>query len=279
MPGAIIEFDQYRPATEEDELDISYGSPGVARNDLWEGRQINCVSTVSGNTSWSWSFLDIPPGSAVTLTGASTSTAAFTPDLPGSYRVQLITNGGGPGNVQNLIAAVRYDITGVLVQRGWCIPALGEVPPEDNFSGQTRGWDAALRFIFADLLTLFNTLGNQPTVITPVSGSYSALEVQALITTYGYAYLSIDCSTAPVEIYFPLDLAEGVPITLYFAKGDPSSYNVTIYAPDGSTLYHPNTRTSTLQDTPTASFVYNDALDLGNTYEYMVDANGNFTVH
>lgn len=146
MPGAIIAYDQVQAGGP------TFGSPGVARNDLQLLRLVTCRSTASGNTSYAWTFLDIPPGSAAALANASTPNATFTPDLAGSYRIQLITNGGGPGNIQILIAAVRYDNAGLLTHRGWRIPALGEVATEDGFFGQTRGWSEALEFILSDIL-------------------------------------------------------------------------------------------------------------------------------
>ena len=56
--------------------------------------------------------------------------------------------------MQILIAAVTKDVSGVVTQRGWRIPALGEVGSENNFMGQLRGWDEAIRFILNDLLTM-----------------------------------------------------------------------------------------------------------------------------
>lgn len=144
MPGAIIAIDQ-------DQGSPSFGSPGVARNDLWLNRLTTIRSTASGNISYLWSLLDVPPGSAATLASATSQNATFTPDLVGSYRLQLITNGGGPGNVQILVAAVTKDHSGVVLDRGWRIPALGENVGENNFGGQLRGWDEAIRFILADL--------------------------------------------------------------------------------------------------------------------------------
>jgi hypothetical protein len=104
--------------------------------------------------------------------------ARFTPDLPGSYRVQLTTNGGGPGNIQILIAAVTFDNVGVLTQRGWRIPAFGEISTEDNFLGQLRGWDEALRFIFADLRDRIDL------VVTPVHEIVFSTEADSAALTY-----------------------------------------------------------------------------------------------
>lgn len=148
MPGAIIAFDQARPGPT-----TSTGSPGVARNDLWVGWLVTGRITTSGNTSPEWTLLDKPPGSTVTLAGATSLSCTFTPDLPGSYRIQLQVNGGGAGNVQILIAACTFDVAGHLTLRGWRIPALSELPTENNFSGQTRGWDEAVRQIFTEMQT------------------------------------------------------------------------------------------------------------------------------
>lgn len=147
MPGAIIAIDQDRP------LGTSTGTPGEAREDLWQNRIIRPRVTTVGNTSQQWTLLDVPPGSTAVLSDATLTTCYFTPDLPGSYRLRLITNGGGNGNVAHIICAVRYDTNGVLVQRGWRVPAYGETPPENNFGGQLRGWAQAMERILDDVVT------------------------------------------------------------------------------------------------------------------------------
>lgn len=146
MPGAIIVIDQDRPGPT-----LSEGVAGVARDDLWVGRVVRLRVGTSGNTTYSWGILDRPQGSGATLQNADTATPSFTPDVPGSYRVQLITNGGGPGNVQVRIAACTFDTAGVSVNRGWRIPAYGETPFEANFGGQARGWSATLDNILSDI--------------------------------------------------------------------------------------------------------------------------------
>lgn len=151
MAGAIIVIDQPSGA--------GAGSPGVARNDLWKLQQIN-LSCASSNTTYQWDLLDVPPGSGATITGPSTSTPNFLPDLIGTYRIQLITNGGGPGNVQILILRVRYSSVGVLQNRGWAPPAFGEQSGESNYAGNLRGWAEDLEFIFSDALMQITELGN-----------------------------------------------------------------------------------------------------------------------
>ena len=148
MPGAIMTINQPTGA--------GNGSPGVARNDLWNAQQIDLVVATGGNSSILWSLLDRPAGSAATIGSPTATTATLTPDVLGTYRVQLVTNGGGPGNISIKVLRVRKNNAGVLQNRGWCLPALGESGGESNFVGNLREWSESLEFIFADLLTISN---------------------------------------------------------------------------------------------------------------------------
>jgi len=47
----------------------------------------------TGVISWTWKLISIPDGSSVSLSGGATSTATFTPDVDGSYLIQLAVNG------------------------------------------------------------------------------------------------------------------------------------------------------------------------------------------
>jgi hypothetical protein len=47
----------------------------------------------TGVTSWLWQFISRPSGSSATLSNAASSSATFTPDVEGSYLVQLTVNG------------------------------------------------------------------------------------------------------------------------------------------------------------------------------------------
>ena len=52
-------------------------------------------SDADGDTlTYSWSFTSVPSGSAASLSGASTITPTFTPDVDGDYVVQLVVNDG-----------------------------------------------------------------------------------------------------------------------------------------------------------------------------------------
>lgn len=165
MPGALIVIDQDRPSG------TSFGSPGVARNDLWLSRTIRPRCGTSGNTSFLWSLLAVPPTSTVTLNGSATATPDFDPDVAGNYRLQLVTNGGGPGNIQILVCSVRFDSAGTLLNRGWAPPAFGETSAEDNFSGNTRGYAPAFEFIFNDILSVIGALPVSPGDATSIQGA------------------------------------------------------------------------------------------------------------
>ena len=146
MPGASIALDQARPSG------TSFGTPGIARNDLWVGRTISPRSAIGGNASQVWTLIGAPAGSTAFLTNPDDVTCSFTPDLPGTYLIQLVTNGGGTGNNNTLVARCRYDVNGALTSRGWALPAVGELLPFANYNGNERGWDEPWDFIIADLL-------------------------------------------------------------------------------------------------------------------------------
>jgi len=154
MPGAQIRFDQAANP-------IPLGTAGVARDDIWLSQPVVCRSMLSGNTAWQWTFLDVPPGSAAVFSGSTTAAATFTPDIPGTYRIQLVTNNGGLGNIVVLVVRVRYSSIGVLLFHGLCLPAFGERVNEDNVlippitgAQNERGYAPFFEALLAYILTL-----------------------------------------------------------------------------------------------------------------------------
>ena len=89
----------------------------------------------TGIAAWQWTLLDRPAGSLASLTGAASSVATLTPDVPGSYLVRLRTwlDAGATvlDGVSTAITFVRY--TSVPT---WRVPAAGETTEVDA----TRGW-------------------------------------------------------------------------------------------------------------------------------------------
>ena len=185
MPGAMILADQLTGA--------GAGSAGQARNDLWLGQVIQLTSTLSGNSSQLWELLATPPGSSVVLGTPTSVTSSWTPDVIGTYRIRLTTNGGGVGNVQTRVYRVRYSSIGVLQNRGWAYPAFSEVDLEANYGGNLRGWAEDLEFILEDIRTtlsdplvegygidLVGTTVSQKSAVTVLTGS-GAIAIDAAV--------------------------------------------------------------------------------------------------
>jgi hypothetical protein len=194
MPGAQIAFNQVGNP-------IPYGTPGVARDDIWQSNPVVCQSSLSGNVTQQWQFLDVPPGSAASFTGGATPTATFTPDMLGTYRIQLTTNGGGLGNVMILVVRVRYNSSGALMYDGLCLPAFGERVGEDNVlippvdgPQNVRGYAP----FFEELLAYVRDITGGGVIVqdagTPF-GTYTTLDfVGATLTNLGSGVLEIAIS-------------------------------------------------------------------------------------
>lgn len=142
MPGAIIVTNQPAGA--------GLGTAGESRTDLWLSQPVNLSVGVGGNTSYSWELLSSPPGSAATLSTPSASTSSWTPDVRGTYRIRLVTNGGGPGNLQTRVFRVTKNSSGVTLGRGWAAPALGEKLGESIRGSIDRGYADAIETILSD---------------------------------------------------------------------------------------------------------------------------------
>ena len=167
MPGAIILANQPSGA--------GAGTPGEARKDLWLTKVVNLSVSTSGNSSFSWTMLAKPLASAATLSTPTASTSSFTPDVVGTYRIQLVTNGGGVGNEQTLVYRARYTSTGALANRGWAYPAFGEIDIESNYGGNQRGWAEDLDFILEDVRANLNKSNNLvlDSTVTPDDNTFN----------------------------------------------------------------------------------------------------------
>jgi hypothetical protein len=109
-----------------------------SRSDLSVSVLVNLNDAGADAVSRLWTLLSVPPGSTATLTNPTTQTPSFTPDVVGSYRIQLTVNGS---IVDVAIGAVTT--TNLSIR----IPATGE---EDEFdeSGNTTGWSGSLHAAF-----------------------------------------------------------------------------------------------------------------------------------
>lgn len=136
---------------------FNQGGPGTA-GEAFEGTLTGGLVTVTNDddtdvATFTLTMLDVPPDSAVATgvmaTGAPPTTASFTPDVPGSYRVKL--------EVEDSSGTVDTDIRvfGIRNPRGFIFPPYqrnpdplphpgsglpGAKPDEQNYNGQARGW-------------------------------------------------------------------------------------------------------------------------------------------
>jgi hypothetical protein len=129
-----------------DQTGAPAGSPGLSRSDLALG--VPVVLTNSDNTSvrvWRWALVASPPGSTAALTSTVGATTSFTPDIEGSYLIELQVNAGLSGERQRRIAAVE-------TAGGLRFPVSGE-GKEFNADGNTQGYGPDLDEILRDAVS------------------------------------------------------------------------------------------------------------------------------
>jgi hypothetical protein len=135
MPGALIAYSQ-----------VTQTTPPAGQAMLGVTGQVVTVANESalnaGIVVWTFTVLDVPPGSAVPTgvvqTGA-TATWTFTPDLVDCYSINLVTE----DTEGNLYSDTR--VFGVLRANGQIIPPFGADVGSINFNGTLLGWDPIMR--------------------------------------------------------------------------------------------------------------------------------------
>jgi hypothetical protein len=151
MAGAIFIVDQIPGA--------GAGAAGVPRDDLHADKALQVrPSSPSGNSSYFWELLDLPPGSTAVISDPAAQMPTITAiGLAGSPRLQLTTNDGGSGNVTVQTLRVLSNATGLAAsKRGWGFPGFGESDAENRFDVgggdfNERGWAPALETILHDV--------------------------------------------------------------------------------------------------------------------------------
>jgi hypothetical protein len=105
---------------------------GHGRKDLIIGETVTLTDAETANVgaTYIWTFLDTPVTSTASLSGASTPTATFSPDVTGSYRVNCLVN--GISSSEEIIAVALSYTTAR-------IPAYNELTQYDG-DGNTKGW-------------------------------------------------------------------------------------------------------------------------------------------
>lgn len=124
------------------------GDPGESRSDLILGAEVTLSNNDAGVDTWRWEIINKPRTSSVVLTHPVPGVAIFTPDVVGSYLIQLTINGRVK---QRVVAAVLTTNLGIR------IPAIGEA---NEFEG---GWAQAI----IDALEIIEA--NAPAVLVSIS--------------------------------------------------------------------------------------------------------------
>lgn len=129
MGAASIRIDQPTHPT------VPVGQPGRARDDLILGDPV--IARNSNDTDvqrWAWALIDKPAGSAAALSAITSPSVTFTPDVEGSYLLQLAVDDALEGQVDLKVAAVRDSL-------GHRYPATGETLASTNWPGNdSKGW-------------------------------------------------------------------------------------------------------------------------------------------
>jgi len=82
--------------------------PGVSRDDLTVGDVVTFRNgDDNGVVSWRWLLVSRPRGSSAVLSNVVAAQPTLTPDVTGTYTVQLTVNEGRDGQVSRVLAAVR----------------------------------------------------------------------------------------------------------------------------------------------------------------------------
>jgi len=185
------------------------GTLGTARpSGIWRDVAVQLVAAGAG--PYIWSLVSAPPGSSATLTGSTSSTASFTPDVATyPYRVRLVTGTGSAASEKILVVCATKDNSGVDVNRGWSYPAAREAFGEDNSSSpggsDNRGYAPRMENILDDVLSVLGGGSGGPGAIvyrpeagSPATGEYLTFAdaLAAAQAVPGEVNLYIDTSDA-----------------------------------------------------------------------------------
>lgn len=134
---------------------LSEGTAGVSRDDLWLGGVV-AVSYVGGSATFA--LVSRPPGSSVTLVAN-----AFTPDLPGFYRVRATV---GVTLEYVSVGVTLGEYGGILADACQNLPAYDEEGAETNYpvtEGGSNAWGWGYR-----VAKILESLNLRPLVVSEI---------------------------------------------------------------------------------------------------------------
>ncbi|HMV65507.1 MAG TPA: hypothetical protein PKA64_01560 [Myxococcota bacterium] len=133
---------------------LPLGSPGTPRRDIVIGVPVVIRNASDSNvTSHRWRFVAKPNNSAAFIADPVAPTCVFTPDVVGTWIVELQVNEGVPPNqIFRTIVAVEDPIT------GWRFPSFAEESESNGWvspntgSPNKQGWADDLLHVLSDIL-------------------------------------------------------------------------------------------------------------------------------
>ncbi len=119
------------------------GTAGESRQDLVIGETVTISDTEAANSSGPWATVldDVPTGSTAVLTGPTTATPSFVPDLVGSYRFTMTFNGI---EAFTTVVAIEHPTTNLRT------PGFQE-ELQWNEGGSSRGWQLSKDALYAQV--------------------------------------------------------------------------------------------------------------------------------
>jgi hypothetical protein len=102
-----------------------------------------------------WELFSRPPGSSATLSGSSTATATFTPDVRGTYLIRKTFNSDVSGTMDGTVFVSAQGGFSVPLANGTRVPAAGET---EQYSA-TQGWASTMQSIIATVDNLIQWVG------------------------------------------------------------------------------------------------------------------------
>lgn len=140
----------------------------------------------SGVKSFTWTMIDVPPGSAIStgvLAMGNSPSLAFLPDLMGGYDLELeVRDKSGFRSIHRLVFQVKLG-------SGRYIPPFGAPQSALNFAGNKRGWAPSME----EWLLLLDSLGGGgASIYTGSSNNAAPATILIPILSAHSAQLNID---------------------------------------------------------------------------------------
>lgn len=158
--------------------------------------------------SWTWTIVDVPPGSAVPvglISDGPTPSLTFTPDVTGGYLVQLdVFDSAGRSSTD-------LRVFGVKELSGRFVPPFKARAAALNFAGQARGWAP-----YAE--TYLRAVDKRASRVVTTSGAITAADEQVVAGSL----------SAPITLTLPASPVLGRRLLVADGLGGAQSHNITV---------------------------------------------------